>query len=87
MSKTGFKDRTGPKKIDPPHSPKDGKPVPQGWDFRAPEYDQRSSCFLNTGTHYGTGHRQPVGHHGDGELHADCLPFGKVNTLRTYEEK
>jgi hypothetical protein len=85
--KTGFHDRASIKKQDPKDTPKDGKPVPQGWDFSQPQYDQRSSCFMNAGTHYGEGIKQPVGHHGDPKERAECLPFGKVNTLRIYEEK
>lgn len=84
--KTGFKDRTEIKKQDPKDKPQDSKPYPLGWDFRCPQYDQRSSCFVNTGTHYGTGIKQPVGHKGDAEMRANCLPYGKVNTLKTYEE-
>ena len=35
------------------------------WNFDAPKYDQRSSCFVNAGTHHGVGHTQPVGHEGN----------------------
>ncbi len=31
------------------------------WDFTCPEYDERTSCYVNAGSHYGVGHRQPVG--------------------------
>lgn len=31
------------------------------WDFTCPDYDQRSSCFVNAGAHHGVGYRQPVG--------------------------
>lgn len=50
-------------------------PSPSPWDFSAPEYDQRSSCFVNAGSHNGVGHRQPVGskkHTMDGRV-----PVGK----------
>lgn len=85
--KTGFKDRAAIKKQEPKDKPVDGKPYPLGWDFRCPQYDQRSSCFINAGTKYGVGITQPVGHSGQPKERADCLPFGRVNTLKTsYEE-
>lgn len=77
--KTGFKDRTEVKNEKPPYTPDKGKNTP--WDFRAPEYDQRSSCFVNTGTRYGEAMRQPVGtktHTSEGGV-----PIGRVNTLNT----
>ena len=80
--KTGFKDRAAIKKQLPEDKPKDGAPT-LGWDFRCPQYDQRSSCFINAGTYYGKGIKQPIGHNGDPKLSADCLPFGKVDTMRT----
>lgn len=58
--KSGFKDPIAIKKQDPKDKPVDGKKSP--WDFTCPQYDQRSSCFVNAGTHYGVGHKQPVGH-------------------------
>ena len=57
--KSEFKDSTAIKSQKPMDKPVDGKNSP--WDFRCPQYDQRSSCFLNAGTDYGVGHRQPVG--------------------------
>jgi hypothetical protein len=78
--KSGFKDPTAIKKQEPEDKPKDGKKSP--WDFRAPQYDQRSSCFLNAGTDYGVGHRQPVGHEGNPKDIVDILPRGKVNTMQ-----
>ena len=81
--KTGFKDPIKIKNQKPMDKPKDGKNSP--WDFRCPQYDERSSCFVNAGTHYGIGHRQPVGHHGDPKLRADTLPFGRPETLEVDE--
>jgi hypothetical protein len=63
--------------------PKDGQKSP--WDFRCPQYDQRSSCFVNAGTHYGVGHTQPVGHEGNPKQFVAVLPQGKVNTMRIDE--
>lgn len=64
--------------------PEDGKKSP--WDFRCPQYDQRSSNFINAGTHYGVGITQPVGHKGDPKQRVDVMPFGRVNTMRDDEE-
>ncbi len=64
--------------------PEDGKKSP--WDFRCPQYDQRSSNFVNAGTHYGVGINQPVGHHGNPKEKVDVLPYGRVNTMRIDQE-
>jgi hypothetical protein len=75
--KTGFKDPLEPK------VPKSQKKSP--FDFRTPPYDERSSCYINAGSHYGVGHRQPVGHEGNPKETADVLPKGRVNTMRVTE--
>ncbi len=82
--KKGFKDPTAIKKQSPKDKPKDMKSYPLGWDFRCPQYDQRTSCFVNAGTSYGHGHKQPMGHKGDPKQNADTLPFGRPATLKTY---
>jgi hypothetical protein len=81
--KTGFKDPIAIKKQDPKDHPVDGKKTP--WDFRCPQYDQRSSCFINAGTHYGIAHKQPVGH-SENPRSDGVIPKGRVNTMRTDEE-
>jgi hypothetical protein len=63
--------------------PKDAKNSP--WDFRCPQYDQRSSNFVNAGTHYGIARNQPVGHEGNPKVRVDVLPFGRVDTMRVDE--
>ena len=63
--------------------PVDGKNSP--WDFRCPQYDQRSSNFINAGTNYGVGHNQPIGHDGNPKQRVSVLPFGKVETMRVDE--
>lgn len=60
--------------------PEDGVNSP--WDFRCPQYDQRSSNFVNAGTHYGVGHKQPVGHSGNPKEYADVMPMTRHNTLQ-----
>lgn len=82
--KSGFKDPTAIKNQHPKDKPIDGKPETI-WDFRCPQYDERSSCFVNAGTHYGIGHRQPVGHAGDPKSSVPVLPKGRVNTMKVDE--
>lgn len=60
------------KKQNPKDKPKDGNKSP--WDFSCPQYDQRSSKFVNAGTDYGVGHRQPVGHEGNPKQTVSVLP-------------
>lgn len=67
------------------NKPQDAKPETI-WDFRCPQYDQRSSCFINAGTHYGVGINQPVGHKGNPKEKVDVLPMGRVSTMRTDEK-
>lgn len=79
--KSGFKDPTAIKRQNPKDRSIDGKNSP--WNFECPPYDQRSSCFVNAGTHYGEGHRQPVGskeHNPNGPI-----PMGRVNTMKVDE--
>lgn len=74
--KTGFHD---------PIAPKPGKTKKSPWDFRCPPYDERTSCYVDAGSHYGIGHRQPVGHEGNPKSRAPTLPYGRVNTLQVDE--
>lgn len=82
--KKGFKEPNAIKNQDPKDKPVDGKNSP--WDFRCPQYDQRSSCFVNAGTDYGVGINQPVGHSGNPKKKVDVLPYGRVNTMRIDEK-
>jgi hypothetical protein len=79
--KTGFKQPIKIINQEPKDKPDEGKSL--GWDFTCPQYDQRTSCFVNAGTKYGVGHRQPVGHHGDPKMHVDMMPIDryKVDTM------
>lgn len=81
--KSGFSDPTNIKNQKPQDKPKDGKKSP--WDFTCPQYDQRSSCFVNAGIHYGVGHKQPVGHEGNPKEKVSTLPMGRVQTMKTDE--
>lgn len=54
-----FEDPLEIKNQKPEDKPIDSKNSP--WDFRCPQYDQRSSCFVKAGTDYGKGITQPIG--------------------------
>jgi hypothetical protein len=82
-SESHFADPDRIKNQEPKDQPKDGKKSP--WDFRCPQYDQRSSNFVNAGTHYGVGHKQPVGHEGNPKEKSSVLPMGRVNTMTVDE--
>jgi hypothetical protein len=81
--KSGFKDPIAIKNQRPKDKPLDGKKSP--WDFTCPQYDQRSSCYINAGTHYGVGHNQPVGSAGNPKSSVDVLPKGRVSTMEVDE--
>jgi hypothetical protein len=53
------------------------------WDFQAPEYDERSSCFVQAGSSYGVGHKNPVGHEGNPKARVPTMPFGRPKTMMT----
>jgi hypothetical protein len=72
--KKPFKDPIAIKKQAPIDRPMDGKDSP--WDFRCPQYDQRSSCYVRAGTDYGQGHAQPIGHRGEPKKDVSALPSG-----------
>jgi len=81
--KTGdsnFADPIAIRNQNPNDKPVDGVGVQ--WDFRCPQYDQRSSNFVNAGTHYGVGRKQPIGHEGNPKMHVDVLPQSRKNTLQ-----
>jgi hypothetical protein len=46
------------------------------WDYRMPHYDERSSCYMDAGTHYGVGFNNPVGHDGPVKQRVATMPFG-----------
>ncbi len=83
-AKSGFADPARIKEQREIDKPQDGKKSP--WDFRCPQYDQRSSNFINAGTHYGVGIKQPVGHMGNPKQRVDVLPYGRVKTMVDDEE-
>jgi hypothetical protein len=78
--KSGFADPIKIKNQNPKDKPVDGVGIT--WDFRCPQYDQRSSNFVNAGTHYGVGHAQPIGHFGNPKRTVDVLPQGRVQTMQ-----
>jgi hypothetical protein len=76
MADHGFKDPIAPRSQKPKDKPKDGVNSP--WDFTAPCYDERSSCFVNAGTDYGTGFNEPIGL--DRASNKDPMPM-KADTI------
>lgn len=71
--KTGFKD------------PVDSKPTKKfknPWDFTQPDYDERSSSFINAGSNHGVGTKSPVGRIGDPKMEVSTLPKGRVSTMK-----
>lgn len=81
---SGFSDPIAIKKQKPIDKPKDGNKSP--WDFTCPQYDQRTSCFVNAGTSYGVGRNQPVGHEGNPKMRVPTMPFGRPNTMEVDEK-
>jgi hypothetical protein len=61
------------------------KTMKSPWNFDCPPYDERSSCYVNAGSHYGVGHRQPVGHKGVPASKAAVLPEHRVKTMKDDE--
>lgn len=56
------------------------------WQFKAPQYDERSSCYINAGDHHGVGHRQPVGHEGNPKMRVATMPFGRSIKTEKVDE-
>lgn len=77
---TGFPDAARIKEQNAASFPINGKGSP--WDYTCPQYDQRSSNFVNAGTHYGTGINQPIGHTGKAKDEVPVLPCHRVNSLQ-----
>lgn len=47
-------------------------------ELRQPEHYQLDSCYVNAGTNYGVGHRQPVGKMTASDK--GPIPFGRIDT-------
>lgn len=77
---SGFADPARIKDQNPKDKPVDSIKSP--WDFRCPQYDQRSSNFVNAGTHYGIAMKQPIGHKGPAKQEVDTLPCHRVQTMQ-----
>lgn len=58
------------------------KKMTSPFNFDAPPYDERSSCFVNAGNHYGVGHKQPVGREGGPKAESPTLPRHKASTMK-----
>lgn len=55
------------------------------WDYRCPTYDERTSCYVNAGSHFGIGFKNPVGHTEKPKTRVPTLPFGRVATMEVDE--
>lgn len=66
-----------------PIARKPGKHKKTPWDYHMPAYDERTSCYVSTGSHEGIGHTNPVGHGGPAKQHVSTLPFGKHDVMET----
>lgn len=75
--KPGFPNSIEPKPMKDKSSP---------WNFSAPEYDKRSSNFMNAGTHYGVGKNQPVCHEGNPKQRVPCMPFDHKKGMQVDEK-
>lgn len=79
-TKNGFEDPARIKEQNEIVEPKNG--IKSCWDFRCPQYDQRSSNFINAGTHYGIGINQPIGHEGNPKDVVAALPRTRRDTTQ-----
>lgn len=77
---SGFSDPLRIKEQNKKCQPENGVKSP--WDFSCPQYDQRSSNFINAGTHYGVGVNQPIGHEGNPKSTVAALPRTRKDTLQ-----
>lgn len=73
---TGFSD---------PIAPRKGKEKKSPWDYTCPKYDERTSCYVNAGSHYGLGHKNPIGSMEKAKSRVPTLPYGRVDTLKVSE--
>lgn len=55
------------------------------WNFNQPPYDERTSCYVNAGSHWDTGFRNPVGRIGGPKQRVDTLPYGKHKGMKDTE--
>lgn len=68
-----------------PIARKEGKRIKSPWNFDCPPYDERSSCYVDAGSHYGICHKQPVGHSGNPKERVPTMPFGKKKGVQVDE--
>lgn len=74
VMKSKFKDPIAIKNQKPKDKPVESRNSP--WDFRCPEYDQRTSSFIKAGVNYGEGYTNPVGHLSNAKDVVETLPYG-----------
>lgn len=64
---------------------KEGKRIKSPWNFNCPPYDERTSCYVDAGSHYGIGHKNPIGYTGDPKMRVETLPFNKREGMKVDE--
>jgi len=57
-----------------PISPKKRTDGDFPWSYKAPSYDNRTSCSISAGNDYGIGHRTPVGKEAPGPISSGPIP-------------
>jgi hypothetical protein len=67
-----FKDPLAPKKVERGQVDRKG-PLKPG-EFKAPSYDNRTSCSVSAGDEYGIGHRTPVGKEKPSSISSGPIP-------------
>lgn len=68
-----------------PIEPKSAKSIKSPWNFDCPPYDERSSCYVNAGSHQGVGHKNPIGHKDGVKQHVPAMPMGRHKTMKDDE--
>lgn len=79
-----------PRKKDPGQTSRKG-PVMPG-EFKAPSYDNRTSCSVSAGDDYGSGFRTPLGSHmarslKDGPIPQKSVAFEPDTVVEKYDQE
>lgn len=64
-----------------------GKSMKSPWNFDQPHYDERSSCYVNAGSHHGVGHKNPIGHTSEPKMDVLALPRGKAKAMKVDDTR
>lgn len=64
-----------------------GKSKKSPFNFDQPHYDERSSCYVNAGSHHGVGHKNPIGHKDQPKKDVPALPRGRHTTMKVDDKR